>query len=148
MGLEDHNMKKYEFTDETKEFCGRTLHRIRAVRDFGDVSAGEVGGWIEDGVNLSHYGDAWVYGAARVYGGEWERSPCYIQGTRWAINISSPDTVQCGCQNHTWQEWHDRYTEISTEHNGDDVLEEYIRYFNLLCEMYGHEECRIVRGAA
>ena len=135
-------MKKYEFTDETKEFFGRTLRRIRAVRDFGDVSAGEIGGWIEKEENLSHDGDA------RVYGGEWENSPCYIQGTRWAINISSPDTVQCGCQNHTWQEWYDRYAEISADHNGDDVLEEYIRYFNLLCEMYGHEECRIVRGAA
>ena len=26
--------RKYEFTGETKEFSGHTLHRIRAVRDF------------------------------------------------------------------------------------------------------------------
>lgn len=70
---------------------------------------------------------------------------CCIQGTRWTINISSPHTVRCGCQNHTWQEWHDHYAEISKEHGADDVLEEYIRYFNLLCEMYGHEDCKIER---
>jgi hypothetical protein len=30
-------MKKYELTDETKPFFGRTLHRIVALRDFCDV---------------------------------------------------------------------------------------------------------------
>lgn len=144
-------MKKYKFTGEEKLMFGRTLKRIRAAIDFGNVKAGDIGGWIEKESNLSQMGSAWVYddarvcGDAQVYGGEWEKSPCYIQGTRWAINISSNDTVQCGCQNHTWQEWHDRYLEISNAHDADDVLEEYIRYFNLLCDMYGHADCRIER---
>ena len=61
--------KKYEFTGETKEFCGRTLHRIRALISFSIVAKGELGGWIEKEENLSHvYGNAWVYGNARVYG--------------------------------------------------------------------------------
>lgn len=30
-------MKKYEFTDETKKYRGTTLHRIRAIRDFGNI---------------------------------------------------------------------------------------------------------------
>ena len=60
--------RKYEFTGETKNWIGRKLHRIRAVRDFGDVKAGDLGGWIEKERNLSHDGDAWVYGNARVYG--------------------------------------------------------------------------------
>ena len=60
--------KKYELTDETQEWNGRTLHRIRALADFGDVKAGELGGWIEKEENLSHNGNAWVYGDAQVYG--------------------------------------------------------------------------------
>ena len=67
-------MKKYEFTGETKDFCGVELHRIRALKDFGDVAAGDLGGWIKGEGNLSHdgrcwvCGNAWVFGNARVYG--------------------------------------------------------------------------------
>ena len=61
-------MKKYEFTGETKDFCGVELHRIRALKDFGDVAAGDLGGWIKGEENLSHDGRCWVYGTARVYG--------------------------------------------------------------------------------
>ena len=142
-------MRKYEFTGETKVFLNKTLHRIRAIVDFGTVHAGDVGGWIEKEENLNQCGDAKVYGDAdvcgdaKVYGGKWDKSPCFIQGTRWSINISSPNTVRCGCQDHTWQKWHDSYAAISRLHNADDVLEEYIRYFNLLCDMYGHEDCKI-----
>ena len=258
-------MRKYEFTGETKVFLNKTLHRIRAVVDFGTVHAGDVGGWIEKEEDLNHCGDAWIYGDAcvygdakvygnakvygdawvggnaevygnacvygdawvggnaevggdtwvggdakvygnacvygdtwvggdakvygnakvygdarvygdakvygnacvygdacvggnaevygnakvggdaKVYGGKWEKSPCFIQGTRWSINISSPNTVRCGCQDHRWEEWHNHYAEISRRHNGDDVLDEYIQYFNLLCGLYGHEDCAIVR---
>ena len=60
--------RKYEFTGETRTWTGRTLHRIRAVRDFGDVKAGDLGGWIEKESNLSHDGNAMVYGDAEVYG--------------------------------------------------------------------------------
>jgi len=41
------NNKKYELTDETKELQGKTLHRIKALKDFGNVRAGDLGGWIE-----------------------------------------------------------------------------------------------------
>lgn len=36
--------KKYELTDQTINVDGRTLHRIKALRDFSDVQAGELGG--------------------------------------------------------------------------------------------------------
>lgn len=36
--------KKYDFTDEMKVFGGITLRRIVALRDFGDVKAGDKGG--------------------------------------------------------------------------------------------------------
>ena len=67
-------MKKYELTEETINIFGKTLHRIRATRDFSNVHAGDLGGFIENELNLSHdrdtwvYGNAWAYGEARVYG--------------------------------------------------------------------------------
>lgn len=61
-------MKKYDFTGETLKWYGRTLSRIRALKDFGDVEAGDLGGWIEKEENLSHEGEAEVYGEAKVYG--------------------------------------------------------------------------------
>ena len=66
--------KKYEITDEIWELDGHTLHRIRALRDFGEVTERDPGGFIESEDNLSHEGNCWVgdeatvYGKARVYG--------------------------------------------------------------------------------
>ena len=61
--------KKYEFADETKTLeDGTVLHRIKALRSFGDVKAGDLGGFIEKEINLSHEGDCWIYGNAKVYG--------------------------------------------------------------------------------
>lgn len=60
-------MKKYELTEETMEYCGYTLHRIRALKDFGSVKKGSLGGWIEGEENLSQEGDAWVADEAKVY---------------------------------------------------------------------------------
>ena len=65
-------MKKFEFTGETKTislfFRTATLHRIRAVAEFGLVKVGDIGGWIEKEENLSHEGKAWVWGNAKVCG--------------------------------------------------------------------------------
>ena len=59
--------KKYELTDETIEWYGRTLYRIRAVKDFRDVKKGELGGYVQGEHNLSHYDDCWIYDNAKVY---------------------------------------------------------------------------------
>lgn len=63
--------RKYEFTGETKEFSGHTLHRIRAVRDFttssGPVKSGCLGGWIESEKNLDQDYTAWVADEAMVF---------------------------------------------------------------------------------
>ena len=61
-------MKKYELTSETKVFLGKTLYRIKALVQFGNVNAGDLGGWIEKEENLSQSGNARVYGDAEVYG--------------------------------------------------------------------------------
>ena len=61
-------MKKYELTENTTMHFGKKLFQIKALISFGDVKAGELGGWIEKEENLSHAGNAWVSGDARVYG--------------------------------------------------------------------------------
>lgn len=60
-------MKKYELTDETIEVYGTALHRIKALKDFGNVKKGELGGYVESEHNLSQEGDCWVCGNAKVY---------------------------------------------------------------------------------
>ena len=59
---------KYKFTGKTKEHLNRTLHQIEAVRDFGNVKKGAIGGWIEKESNLSHGGECWVYNDAKIFG--------------------------------------------------------------------------------
>ncbi|WP_208442503.1 hypothetical protein [Bartonella raoultii] len=57
--------KKYELINES-HVKGITLYRIRALRDFGDVKKGDIGGFIESEYNLSHQGNCWVYDDACV----------------------------------------------------------------------------------
>ena len=59
--------KKYEMTEEVLQIYGRTLRRIRALKNFADVKIGDLGGFIEKDENLSHIGDSWIYGDAKVY---------------------------------------------------------------------------------
>lgn len=59
--------KKYILTDEIREFYGKILHRIQAVRDFDNVKTGDLGGWIEKEENLSHEGNCWIDGDAKAY---------------------------------------------------------------------------------
>ena len=63
------NNKKYEiFMDKknTIEWKGHTLHRIKALRDFGDIRKGDIGGYVENENNLSHKGNCWIYDDAKV----------------------------------------------------------------------------------
>lgn len=50
--------KKYRLTAETMCFDGVMLHRIKALKDFGDVEAGELGGWCGGIVYLKPHGTA------------------------------------------------------------------------------------------
>lgn len=59
-------MKKYELTNEKIYFGGRILYRIVALRDFGNVRKGDIGGWIEKEKNLSQEGSCWVSNCALV----------------------------------------------------------------------------------
>ena len=62
-------MKKFELTSEfITNIFGTKLFRIKALCEFGNVKAGELGGFLEKEENLSNDGDAWVYGNASVSG--------------------------------------------------------------------------------
>ena len=45
----------------------RGLYRIKALRDFGNVKKGDVGGYVENEYNLSHDGECWIYDDAAVF---------------------------------------------------------------------------------
>ena len=59
--------KKYELTNETIIFYGKKLYRIRALKDFGNVNKGELGGFIEKEENLSQEGICWIFERAKAY---------------------------------------------------------------------------------
>ncbi len=61
-------MKKFILTDETIEMFGVTLHRIKAVRSFGNIKEGDLGGFVEKEENISEHFEAWVWGNAKVWG--------------------------------------------------------------------------------
>lgn len=60
--------KKYKLTEEIINYEGHKLYRIEALKDFGNVQKGDKGGFVEKEDNLSHNGNAWVCGDAKIYG--------------------------------------------------------------------------------
>lgn len=65
-------MKKYKLIDETISIVRNgveiTLYRIKALKKFANVEAGERGGYIESEDNLSHDGNCWIYDNSKVFG--------------------------------------------------------------------------------
>lgn len=63
--------KKYQILTDpqhTITYKNRTLHRIQALKDFGNVEKGDIGGFIEKESNLSQEELCWIYNDAKVYG--------------------------------------------------------------------------------
>jgi UDP-3-O-[3-hydroxymyristoyl] glucosamine N-acyltransferase len=57
--------KKYEVLKDRWDIAdGDTLYRIRALRDFGTVKAGDLGGLVSGEHNLSQVGDCWIHDPA------------------------------------------------------------------------------------
>ena len=81
--------KKYKLTDECIKLNDRKLYRIEAIRNFGYVIKGQKGGFIESESNLSHDGDAWVFGDAKVFGNAnvcgnaWVSDNARVSGNAW-----------------------------------------------------------------
>ena len=60
--------KKYELIPDQKIIvAGTTLYRIQALKDFGNVKAGSLGGFVASERNLTQRGDCWVADDAQVY---------------------------------------------------------------------------------
>lgn len=137
-------MKKYELTEETFTVFGKTLYRIRAVRDFGSVKTGEFGGYIEKEENLSHFGNAWISGDAWVYGDARVSGNARVFGNAEVFNtrhffVQGPigsrdgyvtfyrtkdDTVEvrCGCFSGSLQEF---VNQLEETHGGSRYEKEY-----------------------
>jgi len=71
---------KYRLTKETVSYRGHTLHRIEALKDFGNVNEGDFGGWVEKEANLSQEGDCWISGGAKVYDNAQVRDDAQVYG--------------------------------------------------------------------
>ena len=58
---------KYKLTEESISYFGKTLYRIEALKDFGNVKKGDKGGYVQSEENLSQEGDCWIYDNAKVF---------------------------------------------------------------------------------
>ena len=117
--------KKYELLKD--EFIilpnSEKVFRIQALVPFGDIGAGEKGGYIQKESNLSQTGDAWVYGNARVFGdarvsgNAWVYGDARVSGDarvedkvinlmfkEYSVTILK-EYIAIGCQTHTYEEW-------------------------------------------
>lgn len=137
-------MKKYELTDETIVKYGSTLHRIKALKDFGNVKTGELGGYIESERNLSQEGNCWVYGNAKVCGNAWVCGDAWVCGNADYITIKGLGSkyrnttifrtkeniaVKCGCFYGTLAEFVDKVKET---HGNSKFAKEYLALIDLV----------------
>lgn len=139
-------MKKYRLTDDKIIVGCRTLYRIQALRDFGDVKEGEFGGWIESEKNLSHEGNAWVSGNAQVSGDADIKTTgdiCSMSGfgseyrTTTAFRTKNGDVhVTCGCFYGNLDDFYNRVEET----HGDTLYgREYKKMIELIKIHFGIE---------
>ena len=67
-GSTSGDQKKYELVpDRQIVVAGTTLYRIRALKDFGNVKAGDLGGFVGSERNLRQEGTCWIADEAQVY---------------------------------------------------------------------------------
>ena len=135
-------MKKFELTAEfVTNVFGKKLFRIKALVAFGNVEKGELGGFIEKEDNLSHDGDAWVYGDAQVSGnadyavvagfGRYFRTTTFFRCKDKIIR------VQCGCFYGDLAQ----FREIVKKTHGDSkYAKEYLAIADLM-ELHFSDEC-------
>ena len=139
-------MKKFELTNEfITNMFGTKLFRIRALVEFGDVEAGELGGYVEKESNLGHDDNAWVYGNARVYGNAWvygNALVCSDEDYAYAHGFGSVNRtttffrlkdggvgVRCGCFYGTLAQFRDKIRET---HGETKKAQEYLMLADLM----------------
>ena len=152
-------MKKYELTNEVVCENGRDLHRIRALMAFGCVKVGDKGGFVEFEKNLSHSGNAWVYGEARVCGDAEVYGDAWVCGNAWVCGDAHYATakgfgsevrhttffrlkdggigVRCGCVQGTLAQFRERVRGTYPEGKKG---KEYLMLADLMEYRFGGEE--------
>lgn len=133
-------MKKFKLTSEfIVDISGVKLFRIKALIEFGNVKAGDLGGYIEKEKNLSHMGNAWVsgnaqvFGKARVFG---DKDYAYAHGfgscnrTTTFFRLKDGDVgVRCGCFYGTLAQFRDNVCET---HGETKKAQEYLMLADLM----------------
>lgn len=151
-------MKKFKLTSEfIVDISGVKLFRIKALIEFGNVKAGDLGGYIEKEENLSHMGDAWVsddarisgnaqvFGNARVFGDaqvfgdarvSGDKDYAYAHGfgscnrTTTFFRLKDGDVgVRCGCFYGTLAQFRDKVCET---HGETKKAQEYLMLADLM----------------
>lgn len=61
----DKQYRKYKLVLD-KDTNATGLYRLKALRDFNNVKAGDLGGFVDKETNLSHEGNCWIYDDAVV----------------------------------------------------------------------------------
>ena len=123
--------KKFELTTNTKMFFGRKLFQIKALVSFGNVKAGDLGGYVEKENNLSHDGDAWVYGDAdyttiKGFGTEF-RTTTFFRCKNGKVS------VKCGCFYGDLNEFREQ---VKNTRSGK-IAEEYLMIADLMEKHFG-----------
>lgn len=60
---------KYRLRSDLKHtHNGQQLSRLEALKDFNDVKAGDLGGFVESADNLSQDGNCWLYDKSMAVG--------------------------------------------------------------------------------
>ena len=139
-------MKKFKLTSEfIVDISGVKLFRIKALIEFGNVKAGDLGGYIEKEENLSHMGNAWVSGNARVSGNaqvfgdarvSGDKDYAYAHGfgscnrTTTFFRLKDGDVgVRCGCFYGTLAQFRDNVCET---HGETKKAQEYLMLADLM----------------
>ena len=139
-------MKKFELTSEfVTNIFGTKLFRIKALVEFGNIKAGELGGYIEKEENLDQDGNAWVYGNAEVCDNAWvcgnaevcgNADYAYAHGfgseyrTTTFFRLKNGSVgVRCGCFYGTLQEFRDKVQET---HGETKKAKEYLMLADLM----------------
>ena len=139
-------MRKFELTTDTKMLLGRKLFRIKALISFGNVRAGDMGGYIEKEGNLSQSGKAWVYGNAKVSGNARVFGDAEVSGdadyatasgfgseyrttTFFKLKDSNEIGVRCGCFYGTLKEFR---AKVKETHGESKKAKEYLMLADLM----------------
>ena len=125
-------MKKFELTNTTKIIGAKTLYQIKSLKNFGNVSKGDLGGWIEKEDNLSQNGDARVSGDADII---WISHLGSRYGTTTICRTKSNDLfVSCGCFEGTLNQFE---AQIEKTHGNNKFGKEYMALISLVKIHFG-----------